>query len=317
MHGRAVKNVIAQPLHRFGFLLAGLPRRIGLTFIGCLGALGKAGYFVPASPVRRVFENFCRATGRTDPWPIYSRMVGNLEQVGLHYARLYRHGRSELLGQSIIDPTLEREYERLGKGRQGFLLLVPHCAGAVLGSARLSTFCPTVLLVREPRDPARCELMLEYLRKLGPEFILVRNVAPASVMRSIIRALRENKVVVGTTDLVKAESDTMETQAFGQPIHSPAWPSRISARLGTPIVPAYIHMDGPQIRIMADESYVEADIAQSTQRWLSSFERRFRQYPSDWVFMMDKRWARVLAAAAASATSPARVPFQAEPFRGI
>ena len=39
---------------------------------------------------------------------------------------------------------------------------------------------------------------------------------------------------------------------------------------------------------------------QATQRWVSRFEKRFRQYPSDWAFMLDKNWARVLAAALAS-----------------
>jgi len=297
MRFRSFKNTVARPLHLFGFVLAGLPTRIGLSIMGCFGALAKAGYFVPGSHLRRTVGNFCRATGRTDPWPIYSRMVGNFEQALLHYANLYRYGRSELLAQSVIDPTLEREYQRLGKGGQGMIFLVPHCAGAVLSSARLSTFCPTVLLVREPRDPARCKLMLEYVRKLGPEFILVRNTPPATVMRSIIRALRENKVVVGTTDLVKPEPDTIETRIFGQPIYSPAWPARLSARLGTPIIPGYIQMDWPQIRLIADEGYVEPDITRGTQRWVSSFERHFRRYPSDWAFMLDKHWARVLAAA--------------------
>jgi lauroyl/myristoyl acyltransferase len=304
MHFRAVKDSVAQPLHRLGSLVARLPRPTGLLMAGCFGALAKAGYFLPGSHFRRTVGNFCRATGRTDPWPIYCRMVDNLGQAALHYAKLYHYGRSELLAHSVIDPTLQREYERLGGGDQGMILLVPHCAGAVLSSARLSTFCPTVLIVREPRDSARRELMLSYVRKLGPEFILVRNTPPATVMRKIIRALRENKVVVGTTDLVKHEPDTIQTRAFDQPIYSPAWPARLSARFGTPIIPGYIQMDGSQIRLIADEGYVEPDITESTQRWVSSFESRFRQYPFDWVSMLDKHWARVLAGASAATINP-------------
>jgi lauroyl/myristoyl acyltransferase len=151
-------------------------------------------------------------------------MVDNVEQAALYFAGLYRYVRSTLLAQTVIDPRVEAELQRPRANKQGAIILVPHCAGAVLSSAKLSTVCPTVLLVREPKDPVRCRLFLEYIKKLGPEFILVRNMSPALVIRNIVRALREGKVVVGTTDLVKVEDedDTVPTQAFEQQIYSVA-----------------------------------------------------------------------------------------------
>lgn len=298
MHFRSVKNIIARPVHRFGYILAGLPPGAGRGVMGGIGFAVRAAYFIHNSHLRRTIENFCLATGRTDPWPVFSGMIGNLERAALHLATLYRYGRSELLTQTAIAPDLEAELKRLGNNNQGGLIVVPHCAGALLSSARLSTVCPTVLLVREPKDPARCELMLEYVRKLGPEFICARNTPPAVVIRRIVRALREGKVVVGTTDLVKPDADTIQTRAFGQRIHSPAWPARLSARLGAPIIPGYIHMEGRRITLLGNGGYLEQDIQRSTQRWLCNFEKHFREYPSDWVFMLDKNWARVLAAAA-------------------
>jgi KDO2-lipid IV(A) lauroyltransferase len=297
MHFRSVKDAIALPLHRFGFLVAGLHPSVGRAIMGTIGAAAKAAYFLPGSHVHRTVANFCRATGRSDSWAIYSGMVGNVEQVALHFGTLYRYGRSKLLAQTVIDPTLVTEYQRFGQRGGGFIL-VPHCVGAVLSSAGLSEFCPTTLLVREPRSEARCQLMTNYLHKLGPKFIPSRHVSPATVMRNIVRSLHGREVVVGTTDTVTPGPDTVETHAFGQPIHSPAWPARIAARCGVPIVPCFIHMERRQLRLLADEAYWETDIQKSTQRWVSSFERRFRQYPSDWVFMFDKHWARVLAAAA-------------------
>jgi lauroyl/myristoyl acyltransferase len=295
---RTIKDVVALPLHRLICGLAGLPESAGRAAMGVFGGLGRAAYLIPGSHVRRTVRDFCQATGRSDPWPIYSRMVSNLEQAALHYGVLYRRGCAELLAQTVIDASVVKQYERFGNDQGGLILLVPHCAAAVLSSARLSKFCPTVLLVREARSPVRCQLMMEYLQKLGTEVILTRNAQPASVMRSIMRALRDHKVVVGTTDVIHPGPDTVETRAFGQQVHSPSWPARISARLGVPIVPGFIHMEGRQIRMLADEGYQESDPQKSTQRWLSSFERWFQQYPSDWVFMLDKRWARVLSAAA-------------------
>jgi lauroyl/myristoyl acyltransferase len=141
--------------------------------------------------------------------------------------------------------------------------------------------------------------MLEYLKKLGPKFILSYNSAPTTVVRHISRALQEGEIVVGTTDVIAPGPDTVEVRMFGQPVHSPGWPTKIAARFNVPILPGFIHIDGEQIKLLADHSYLDADLQRSTQRWASSFERWFQQYPSDWLFMLDKRWSRVLAAAGA------------------
>jgi lauroyl/myristoyl acyltransferase len=304
MHFRPVKDAIAFPLHRFGNLIARLPGGYGRAILSPIGGLAKAGYFVPGSPIARTVRNFCRAAGRDDPWPVYSEMIGNVEHAALHYATLFRYGRSKLLSQTIIDPSLATEYQRFGSGNRGLMILVPHCIGAVLSSAGLNNFCPSTLLVREPRSPARCELMLEYVQKLGPKYILSRNTPPATVMRNIARALREGQVVVGTTDVVTKGADTIEIRAFGQRIQSPAWPAKISARFGVPIVPGFIRMEGPQITLLTAKGYHEPDIEKSTQRWMTNFEEWFRLYPSDWAFMLDKHWGRVFSAAGASAFEP-------------
>jgi lauroyl/myristoyl acyltransferase len=307
MHFRRIKDVIASPLDRLACLVGGLPERIGRAMLSSLGAVGTTCYFLPGSYVRRTLTNFCLMTGQSDPWSIYSRMMDNVENAGLHYTKLRRYGREKLVSQTVIDPKLVGEYQRFGNGSRGIIILVPHCVGAVLSSAGLRHFCPTTLLVREPKSPERCQLMLEYVKKLGPKFILSRNTPPATVMRNIARALRDGEVVVGTTDVVVPGADTVETRIFGQSIHSPAWPARIAARFNVPIVPGFIHMEGRRIQVLADEGYVESDIQNSTQRWISSFERWFREFPSDWVFMFDKNWARVLAAAAArTSTSPSK-----------
>ena len=126
MHFRSIKNAFALPLHRFGYLIAGLPNGMGRTVLRGIGALAKAGYFVPGSHLRRTVGNFCHATGQSDPWRIYSRMIDNVEEAALHYARLYRYGRSELVEQTVIDPTLEAEGRRLGKGERGLIILAAH-----------------------------------------------------------------------------------------------------------------------------------------------------------------------------------------------
>ena len=191
MHFRSVKDSIALPLHRFGHFLAGLPDGFGRALMGSIGILGKVAYFLPGSHLRKTIGNFCAATGRSDPWPIYSRMVNGLEHVALHYATLARYDRTKLLSQTDIDPGWVKEYQRWGGGKSGIIILVPHCAAAVLSSGGLSNFCPTTLLVREPKSDERRALMFDYIQKIGPKFIQSRIVPPATVMRNIVRALRD------------------------------------------------------------------------------------------------------------------------------
>src|SRR5262249_6450689 len=148
------------------------------------------------------------------------------------------------------------------------------------------------------KSPERCRLLQEYLKMLGPKFILSRNMAPATVVRHISRALRDGEMLVGTTDIIVPGPDTVEVRMFGQTVHSPGWPTKIAAHFNVPILPGFIHIDGEQIKLIAGDGYLDADLQNSTQRWASSFERWFRLYPSDWLFMLDKRWSRVLAAAA-------------------
>ena len=37
----------------------------------------------------------------------------------------------------------------------------------------------------------------------------------------------------------------------------------------------------------------------SPHRWANFFEQSIREHPADWVFMFDKRWSKIIAAAAA------------------
>src|SRR5579862_8862162 len=113
MHFRSVKDAVARPLHRFGYLLAGLPDGMARSIMGGFGALAKAAYFVPGGHLRRTLGNFCCVSGRSDPWEIFSRMVDHVEEAALHYARLYRYGRSDLVAQTVIEPVVENEIRRL------------------------------------------------------------------------------------------------------------------------------------------------------------------------------------------------------------
>ena len=276
-----------------------LPECLLAGFTYGLGLLMKSWYFAPRSHVRRTARNFCRLTERADPRKLYFQLIDNVVRSCRLFGQLMRHGPDAVADQTDFAETslaiCHEAFEKAGTA----IFVVPHCAGSVLSAARLGKEFPTVILARESKSPRRSRIMLKYLEKLGPELLQVRRSDPTSIARGILRAFRSGQFVVGTTDLARRKADTLEVEMFGKSVWVPDWPARFSARRGVPIIPGYVHMENGRIRMIAGEPFVEKDVSVATQRWASFFEENIRRYPEDWLFMFDKRWARVLAEAAA------------------
>ena len=86
----------------------------------------------------------------------------------------------------------------------------------------------------------------------------------------------------------------------GLPVASLIAPAtRLATKSDVPILPLYIRVEGERILMSVDEPFREKDLVESTQRWAKSFEQSIREHPADWVFMFDRRWSRIIAAAAA------------------
>ncbi len=276
-----------------------MPPNVRGALFALPGLLGKSYYFAPRSHVRRTVKNLCKIIGRSDPAPVYFRLVDNVLSAAQAFGQLLTRRPDPIAGLVEIDGDLEDRCAEACGNRGGAILVVPHCAGSALSAAAFGKRFPTVLLVRESKSSRRNALSRRYVEKLGPELIFVRRIDPGSVTRRILRALRDGKLVIGTTDLARRVPDTTEVQMFGQRVSLPAWPARFSARRNVAILPTFVHIDRGRIRIIGDEPYLEKDVAASTQRWASFFEKKIRRYPADWVFMFDKRWSRIIRAAAA------------------
>jgi len=293
-----MKDVIAWPVHWLLKGTAPLPGPLRRAIFGCAGLAWKGYYFVPGNHMRRTASELCAVIGRDDPRRIYFEMMNKVAVVADAFGRLLRHGPEAVAEMTGFDEGGARPFREAYEQRGGAIVVAPHCVGSVLSAAGFGKTFPTVLLVRESRSEARSALLREYLERLGPEVVFVRRARPQTVTRHILRALRERKLIVGTTDLLRHQEDTVAAEMFGQPVWLPGWPARFAARRKVPIVPAYIRTEPGRVRVLGDEPYIEEDVARSTQRWASFFERSIRAHPSDWVFMFEKRWARVIGAAA-------------------
>jgi KDO2-lipid IV(A) lauroyltransferase len=296
---RRVKDVAARPAHwliRAGKLL---PERLQRPYFKSFGFLGKAYYFTPCSHARRTVGDFCRVTGRSDPRRIYFQIVDNLLFAASGFGRLLSDETGAVADMVTFDEAGAARLEAARAQYGAAILVVPHCAGSVLSAAGFARRFPTLVLIRESRNMSRSRLLRRYFEKLGSELLFVRRADPAIVARTILRALHEKKFVIGTTDLALNRPDTVEVKFFGQGVPLPAWPARFSARRKIPIIPAYIRVSGGRIVPSCGEPYIEQDVAVATQRWAGYFEKSIRESPADWVFMLDKHWASVIAKAAA------------------
>lgn len=297
---RRVKDFTMLPMH--ALLKATLPFPACWNFcLHTMALAGKGYYRLPGNHIRKALRNFCQSTGREDPDEIFAQLIENMLCACRHYSTLMRDGAEKLVPASELDPDCAARLAAARERYGGAILVLPHCVGAILPAIRLARAMPTVLLVREPVSEARSRMTMEYYARLGTELLAVRRLDPVVVARRLFRALKQKKLVIGTTDRAGGPgSDRVEIKMFGQPVWLADWPARFSAQLQAPILPAYVRMQGERAVLMCDEPYVATDIAGGTQRWATYFESCFRAYPADWLLLYDKRWAAVLRAAAAA-----------------
>jgi KDO2-lipid IV(A) lauroyltransferase len=291
---RRVKDIAAAPIH--GILR--MPEWMARPAFGSVGLAAKAYYFAPRSHVRRTARYFCALTGRRDPRRMYFDLVDRAVCAATLFGRLIRRGPEAVAQELRLGEAETALCDRLRAQGRGAIFVVPHCVGSVLSTAGFARRYPTVVLLRESRDPRRSEILKQYLERLGAELFYVRRSEPTSVARGILKALQEKKFIIGTTDLLRKNEDSAEVRVFGRPIRMVAWPARFAVRRSAPLVPTYVRLEEGRIILTLAEPYLGEDIPSATQRWADRFEEWFRSYPSDWIFLYDKRWAKVIADAA-------------------
>lgn len=292
------KDLAVLPLHGLLKLFTRLPPPVFTAGVGGLGLLCKSWYLLPGSYVRRTSADLCRVIDRPDPRATYFRLVDKMVRaIGL-FGLVGRRGAQAVAALTDFGEADLATCREVRRRFGGAIFVTPHCACSVLSGARFSREFPTVALAREPRSARRARIAAGYFDRLGMEPLFVRHRDPASVARGILKSLRSGKFVIGTTDLARRAPDTIEAEIFGQRVWLPEWPARFAARCRVPIVPMYTRMTNGRLLLTVGEPYFEEDLSRSTQRWADHFEKTIRAHPTDWIFMFDKHWSRVLAAAA-------------------
>ena len=278
---------------------------VGRRAFAAFGRMLWLAYAAPGSPLRRTMSSFATTIGAKSP----RRLFAGFSQ-GLALG-LYRMERLRLGHGAEIDAALEiPERDRLTALAQekGAVLVMPHTHGSLPMVRGLGRHFEVLMLIRTTRDEARSASQHTYYDRMGCEIVDVRRENDASVARAVIRALRQGRIVVGTGDLIRKPpppdapydktKGLVRAEAFGQPLGAPGWPARFALKAGAPLIPVMIDQTEGEIVLHLGPVAEGEDVVSVTRNWVSSIEDFLRRHPTDWTFVFDRRWSRLLRAAA-------------------
>jgi lauroyl/myristoyl acyltransferase len=84
---------------------------------------------------------------------------------------------------------------------------------------------------------------------------------------------------------------------FGQEVGLAGWAAKIAVRMQVPIVPAWFHSSGRQLRVTTGDSILSTDIQAAVQHYARFFEQQILKDPASWAYLADKHWQSILAEA--------------------
>jgi len=215
-----------------------------------------------------------------------------------------RHG----FGAAGLDTCFEADdsvafmESALDRGR-GALLISPHLVCHEIASAWANRRRPLTAIIRHSSDPSHEERKVSWYRAAGIEVVYRPNGGGSEMreMSAALRALRENRMLAVTPDLLQEPGRGIEVTLFGRTACLPPGPAFLASRTGAPFVPCFFWKEGDRYRLAAEEPIEapgrgdrETVTRGMMQEWCRRFEAFLRRRPDMWLFWLDRRWARWL-----------------------
>lgn len=283
--------------------IARRPAPIRRAAYGVFGGILWAAYALPGNLVRPTMKALAHHAGRASSAKMFRGFVRKFI-AGTDMTEQVRHGFGTTLDGALTIPDKERLDAYLTNG--GLFLALPHLHASLAMTRCLAQSYDILAVVSLTRNANRAEAQKALYAQVDGDFLDARNEEPAKVARSILKALKAGKIVVGTVDRIQKapqtaydkEKDVVRVKAFGQPVGYGGWPTRFAAKAGAPLVPAMVTQDagGGISLILGDASVPTGDVQEATQAWVSELERLVKAHPEEWAFSLDKHWSRVVQA---------------------
>lgn len=270
---------------------------------GVFGGILWVAYALPGNLVRPTMTALARHADRASSTGMFRGFVRKFI-AGTDMTEQVRHGFGTTLDGALTIPDKERLDAYVANG--GLFLALPHLHASLAMTRCLAQSYDILAVVSLTRNANRAEAQKALYAQVDGDFLDARNEEPAKVARSILKALKAGKVVVGTVDRIQnapetafdKENDVVRVEAFGQPVGYGGWPTRFAAKAGAPLVPAMVtqNADGGISLVLGNAAVPTGDVQEATQVWVSELERLVKTHPEEWAFSLDKHWSRVLLA---------------------
>ncbi len=185
----------------------------------------------------------------------------------------------------------------LALGR-GVLALSAHLGSfAMIGSRLAASGYPFSVVVKHPGDERFAQLMNEYRAQVGIHTISAKPRREA--VRGILRALRENRIVLVIADEFKSGGVTVNF--LGQSSSAPRGPATLALRTGAVTLPVFAirQPDGSlTLSVGAEIEPIRKDdldesVAATTALFTRHLETMVRRYPDQWVWLGFPRENRI------------------------
>lgn len=253
------------------------------------GELGRLSYFILREQRKRTLMSL-RSTigGRFGP----GRIKGMAQEV---FYNLGRNGADtlRLIGPDDFEQGIIRvkgwdrfqEVYRRGKGLMG---LTAHLGNWELISAWLSWKGYKLTVVgRRLYDPRLDRLLVRYRKEWGE-----RNVPVSQGAKRLLLALKRGEMVGVLADRGGKGVRRMPIPLFGRPILIPLGPFLLAKKVGSPLLPLFIHLEEDSNHLIEVGEVIEpeGDVISLVGRWVKVLEGFIRSYPTHWAWM-GANWA--------------------------
>jgi KDO2-lipid IV(A) lauroyltransferase len=196
---------------------------------------------------------------------------------------------------------------------RGALMASAHLVCHEMGAGWINLHAPVTTIVRHSADPVHEERKVAWYGKMGVEIVYRPKRGENTEVRELaatVSALRQNRVLAITPDLLQEPGRGVPVTLFGRTAHLPGGPAYLARRTGAAFVPSFFWKDGGRYRLICEEPIeverkgdTESAVQAGMQEWCRRFERFVRRHPDMWLFWLDKRWGRWLAEAPAAGSA--------------
>lgn len=214
-------------------------------------------------------------------WKNFARGVLDTTAV-MHHSKERIIGSVRLVGEDHLQ-------EALAKGK-GVLALSAHLGSFTLIGARLAAAgYPFSVVVKHPADERFARLTDDYRAQIGIHTIPAKPRREA--VRGLLRALRENRIVLVIADEFK--SGDVLVEFFGMKLPAPRGPATLALRTGAVTLPMFATRErddslllsvGAPIPAVQRED-LEASVVATTAVYTSHLEAAIRRYPDQWNWL--------------------------------